>query len=323
MVCPKCISHNPDGAETCHWCGNTLRQEQGTTLAETVVACVACGSQLKTSANFCSQCGAARLPFHEPVDTEPELACAACGGSINPGANYCKWCGLAVANASGSTGSVAEPTRQALRQAVVPRDKGDQRQLAREQQRIAEAQRKQLIQEQSAARKEAWRTQAEEEKERAREAAEERTRLAEERRLQKAEEQARVAEERRLQKAEERAQKEAERRERERIEREAQARERPLTRSAKEEDDFDVASVAKLVVQFAPGLTGGKVSPEMARLVTQVLEEFQRKSDDTSASAILSHFNQVAIMSRISTGTATDRDMAMYAVSQFLKIYRS
>lgn len=308
MVCPKCISHNPDGAETCHWCGNALRQEQGTTLAETVVACVACGSPLKTSANFCSQCGAARIPFHEPVDTEPELACAACGGSVNPGANYCKWCGLAVANASGSTGSVAEPTRQALRQAVVPRDKGDQRQLAREQQRIAEAQRKQLIQEQSAARKEAWRAQAEEEKERAREAAEER---------------ARVAEERRLQKAEERALREAERREREHIEREAQARERPLTRSAKEEDDFDVASIAKLVVQSAPGLTGGKVSPEMARLVTQVLEEFQRKSDDTSASAVLSHFNQAAIMLRISTGTATDRDMAMYAVSQFLKIYRS
>ena len=304
MVCPKCISHNPDGAETCHWCGNALRQGQGTTLAETVVACVSCGSQLKTSANFCSQCGAARIPFHEPVDTEPELACAACGGSINPGANYCKWCGLAVANASSSTGS-ASPV---LGKAVVPRDKGDQRQLAREQQRIAEAQRKQLIQEQSAARKEVWRIQAEEEKERAREAAEER---------------ARVAEERRLQKAEERAQKEAERRERERIEREAQARERPLTRSAKEEDDFDVASVAKLVVQFAPGLTGGKVSPEMARLVTQVLEEFQRKSDDTSASAVLSHFNQAAIMLRISTGTATDRDMAMYAVSQFLKIYRS
>ena len=308
MVCPKCISHNPEGAETCHWCGNALRQGQEATLAETVVACVACGSQLKTSANFCSQCGAARIPFHEPVDTEPELACAACGGSVNPGANYCKWCGLAVANASVGTGSVSEPTRQALRQAVVPRDKGDQRQLAREQQRIAEAQQKQLIQEQSAARKEAWRTQAEEEKERAREVAEER---------------ARVAEERRLQKAEERAQREAERRERERIEREAQARERPLTRSAKEEDDFDVASVAKLVVQYAPGLTGGKVSPEMARLVTQVLEEFQRKSDDTSASAALSHFNQSAIMFRISTGTATDRDMAMYAVSQFLKIYRS
>ncbi len=198
MVCPKCISHNPDGAETCHWCGNALRQGQEATLAETVVACVACGSHLKTSANFCSQCGAARIPFHEPVDTEPELTCAACGGSINPGANYCKWCGLAVANASGSNGSVAEPTRQALRQAVVPRDKGDQRGLTREQQRIAAAQQKQLIQEQSAARKEAWRAQAEEEKKRAREAAEER---------------ARVAEERRLQKAEERAQREAERRE--------------------------------------------------------------------------------------------------------------
>lgn len=305
MVCPKCISHNPDGAEVCHWCGNALRQEQETILAEAVVACVACGSQLKTSANFCSQCGAARIPFHEPAETVAQLACAACGGSINPDANYCKWCGSAVANAPGSTGAAAKQTLPIPGKAVAPRGKGDQRKLTKEQQRIAAAQQKQLRQEKAAERKEAWRAQRVTEKEQARVAAEAA---------------ARVAEERRLQKAEERALKEAERRERERVEREAQARERPLRRSAKEEDDFDVASIAKLVVQLAPSFTGGNVSPEMARLVTQVLEEFQRKSDDTSASAALSYFNQAAIMFRISTGSATDRDMAMYAVSQFLNL---
>jgi len=362
MVCPKCISHNPDGAESCHWCGNALRQEQGATLAETVVACVACGSQLKTSANFCSQCGAARIPFHEPVDTEPELACAACGGSINPGANYCKWCGLAVANASDSTGSVAEPTRQALRQAVVPRDKGDQRQLAREQQRIAAAQQTYLIQEQSAAHKDQRRAQREDEKKRAREAAEWAARIAKERRFQVTSPKAwvkafRVARERHLQnekerairetarreerylkeaarqkeralkeaaRREERALKEAERRERERIEREAQARERVITRSAKEEDDFDVVAIAKTIVQFAPMVTGGKaLSPAEALLVKQVLEEFQKKSDDTSASAALSYFNQAAVSWKVVTGNATNRDMAIFAVYQFLSIYKA
>ena len=358
MVCPKCISHNSEGAEICHWCGNALRQEQGTTLAETVVACVACGSQLKTSANFCSQCGAARIPFHEPVDTEPELACAACGGSINPGANYCKWCGLAVANSLSSTGS-ASPV---LGKVVAPRDKDDQRGLTREQQRSAAAQQTYLIQEQSAAHKDQRRAQREDEKKRAREAAEWAARIAKERRFQVTSPKAwvrafRVArdrhsqnekerairetarreerylkeaarqEERALKEAarrEERALKEAERRERERIEREAQARERVITRPAKEEDDFDVVAIAKTIVQFAPMVTGGKaLSPAEALLVKQVLEEFQKKSDDTSASAALSYFNQAAVSWKVVTGNATNRDMAIFAVYQFLSIYKA
>lgn len=126
MVCPKCISHNPEGSETCHWCGNALRQGQEAALAETVVACVACGQELDQSVSFCSTCGYAvglaadestticpTCISHNPegaeschwcgnalrrkqevVPDEIVSACIACGGQENPTDNFCNQCGL-------------------------------------------------------------------------------------------------------------------------------------------------------------------------------------------------------------------------------------
>lgn len=301
MVCPKCISHNPEQAEACHWCGNALRQEQEAASAETVVTCVACGGQINPTANFCSQCGAARIPLNEPVETEPQFACVHCGGSLNLGDNYCKWCGLPMADSTGSTSTPAH-------------SKSQQKEAARV------AFRESI--EKSFALKEAARVDF-------RESIEKSFALKEEQRAQKELEREVAANIAAVQKAERRAQKEAERAEREAAQKEAARRERELApikpaKPAKEEDDFDVAAIAKTIVRMAPIVSGGKaLSPEVALLVGQVLEEFQKKSDDTSASAALSYFNQAAFFWKMVDGNLTDRDMAIFAVYQFLNLYKA
>lgn len=332
MICPRCITHNSEGAESCHWCGAVLRQEQEASSAETVVACVACGGQINPTANFCNQCGVARIPLNEPVESEPQLACAHCGGSLNLGDNYCKWCGLPMPNSTGSTSATAAPTRPIWRKVAAPWGQGTQRKLENEQRRIAESQQKEEARaafresiEQSFALKEAERVAF-------REAIEKSFALKEEQRAQKelereaarvaAREAAKIAAaEKKERRAQEEAKREAARKEAARRERERALME-PV-KPAKEKDDFDVAAIAKTIVGMAPWLTGGKVSHADALLVKQVLEEFQKKSDDTSASAALDYFNIAALSWKFASGTATDRDMVIFAVYQFLNIYGS
>ena len=203
MICPKCVSHNPEQAESCHWCGNVLRQEQEASSAETVVACVACGNELNPTANFCSRCGVARLTLREPAAVNPYLFCTVCSGSINPESNFCKWCGIAVANPPGRANPVSGKVPRILSSVVALADGVVEGKTQRERRRIAVAQRKKLLVEKSAARKEEQRLQ----KEAAYAAAQEAAKIAaaekKERRAQKEAEQ-------------EAARKEASRRERER-----------------------------------------------------------------------------------------------------------
>lgn len=332
MICPKCITHNPEGAESCHWCGAVLRQEQEASSAETVVACVSCGGQINPTANFCNQCGVARIPLNEPVESEPQLACAHCGGSLNLGDNYCKWCGLPMTNSTGSTSAPAAPTRPIWRKVAAPWGQGAQRKLEDEQRRIAESQQKEAARvafresiEESFALKEAKRVAF-------REAIEKSFALKEEQRAQKvleqeaarraAREAAKIAD---AEKKERRAQEEAER-EAARKEEARRERERALmapAAPAKKEDDFDAVEIAKIIVQLAPSLPGVKVSNADALLIKQVLEEFQKKSDGTSVSDALSYFHIGAMAWKFSSGTATNRDMVIFAVYQFLNIYGS
>lgn len=310
MVCPKCISHNPEQAEACHWCGNALRQEQETMPAETVVACVSCGGQINPTANFCRHCGVARIPLNEPVEAEPQFACAHCGGSLNLGDNYCKWCGLPTADSTGSTSTIPAESRGKK----LPRDE----KAARiEAERVAF---RESI-EKSFAFKDAKRVAF-------RKSIEKSIVLKEEQLAQKEREREVAANIAAVQKAEQRAQKEAERAEREAVQKEAARRERELApikpaKPAKEEDNFDAVEIAKTIVQFAPCLPGVKVSPADALLIKQVLEEFQKKSDGTSVSDALSYFSIGAMCFKFANGTATNRDMVIFAIYQFLNVYRS
>lgn len=256
MICHKCISHNPEQAEACHWCGAVLRQEQEVSSAETVVACVSCGGQINPTANFCNQCGVARIPLNEPVETEPQLACAHCGGSLNLGDNYCKWCGLPMPNSTGSTSTPAAPTRPIWRKVAAPWGQGAQRKLENEQRRIAESQQKEAARvafresiEESFALKEAKRVAF-------RESIEESFALKEEQRAQKeleqeaarraAREAAKIAD---AEKKERRAQKEAEQ-EAARKEEARRERERAPVKSG----DSDMEGLMTLVEIFLPAI---------------------------------------------------------------------
>lgn len=190
MICPKCVSHNSEQAEACHWCGSVLRQEQETSSAETVVACVACGNELNPTANFCSRCGVASLALPEPVAVSPYLYCTVCSGFINPDANFCKWCGIAVSNPPGRANPASEKVPRILSSVFALADGVVEGKTQRERRRIAVEQRKKLLAEKSAARKEEQRLQKEATYAAAQEAAKIAAAEKKERRAQKEAEQA-------------------------------------------------------------------------------------------------------------------------------------
>lgn len=340
MVCPKCISHNPEGAESCHWCGNTLRQGQEVAPDEIVSACVTCGSRVKPADSFCSQCGMNFLEILEPeleqpvgmpgqgmqeVDYPTEILH---GEQMEPDWErkgflirlvawaidqipiyiaYVLW-GLVIPQLEGVAYSIGmvviytvyyvsftaiwgkTPGKMLLGLRVVDSE-GNTPTFYRVLLRETVGKWLSAIPLFLGFLSISW-----DEKHQGWYDRMAKTYVVGK---QKAHTHTRDA----LPNS-----------------REGQ----PASSTVSEEDDFDVVAIAKTIVQFAPMVTGGKaLSHAEALLVKQVLEEFQKKSDDTSASAALSYFNQTAVSWKVLTGSATNRDMAIFAVYQFLNMYKA
>jgi membrane protease subunit (stomatin/prohibitin family) len=75
VVCAKCQTQNPAGAQFCSNCG--AKMSAGT------VPCPKCGTAVPAGSKFCSNCGS----------SVAQQVCAKCGTSLAAGAKFCSNCG--------------------------------------------------------------------------------------------------------------------------------------------------------------------------------------------------------------------------------------